>query len=192
MRAHTWWMAAVAVAALTGGGCGGAKSGLSAEADLDDDPEGPGGGSAGEGGTRPCGRGLPCDPTNLGRQTCETLGLQAGELHEAAAVERQLGSAAARPAPAPAPARRSPCRRPPPLSSAAARVLPTAGSSAPACSAVNQVGRTTAARTRTAARTTTQTVAVGPAAVEGLHRFQRCRNASGEASCVTRWSHCSR
>jgi hypothetical protein len=71
----------VALLATAGFGCGGAKSRLSAEADLDDEQAGTNGGIGGdEGRTRPCGLGPPCDSTNLGHQTCETLGLRGGEL----------------------------------------------------------------------------------------------------------------
>jgi hypothetical protein len=73
MRAHTWWMAVAVVAAT---GCGGAKSGLTAEADAPDASDS----GDQEGDRRACGYGLPCDPTNLGRQTCETLGLRPGVL----------------------------------------------------------------------------------------------------------------
>ena len=80
MRAGTGWMV-VALLAAAGFGCGGAKSRLSAEADLDDEEAGTSGGIGGdEGLTRPCGLGPPCDTTDLGHQTCETLGLRAGEL----------------------------------------------------------------------------------------------------------------
>ena len=55
-------------------GCGGLGSGFAAEADMDD-----GHGDAGPHSSA-CGFGPPCNPDNLGRQTCETLGLQPGEL----------------------------------------------------------------------------------------------------------------
>ena len=49
--------------------------GIAAEADTDDDF---GGFDSGMG--RPCGYGLPCNPKDLGGHTCESLGLNAGEL----------------------------------------------------------------------------------------------------------------
>jgi len=57
---------------------------ITAEADNGPQQLAPDGGLDDEGDVsvaqRACGYGLPCDPTNLGTQTCETLGLPAGQL----------------------------------------------------------------------------------------------------------------
>lgn len=58
--------------AVIGPGCG-MRTSIQAEADTVDDP-------LDVDADRPCGRGLPCDPDNLGGRTCESVGLGSGVL----------------------------------------------------------------------------------------------------------------
>jgi hypothetical protein len=71
---HTCGALALFMAAI-GAGCG-MRTSIQAEADTVDDedpmPE------AGTPPLRPCGYGLPCDPTDIGGRTCESLGLARG------------------------------------------------------------------------------------------------------------------
>lgn len=62
------------LAAVLGSGCG-MRTSIQAEADaVEDEPLADGG------ALQPCGFGPPCDPSNVGTRTCESLGLGAGVL----------------------------------------------------------------------------------------------------------------